>query len=39
MGTTVVIATHNDGLVNRFTHRQLRIDGGSVRVIDPRGGR
>ena len=32
MGTTVVIATHNDGLVNRFTHRQLRIDGGSVRV-------
>ncbi len=41
MGTTVVIATHNDGLVNRFSHRQLRIDGGSVRVIDPspRGGR
>jgi cell division transport system ATP-binding protein len=35
MGTTVVIATHNDGLVNRFTHRQLRIDDSRVRVIDP----
>ncbi len=35
MGTTVVIATHNDGLVNRFTHRQLRIDDNKVRVIDP----
>jgi cell division transport system ATP-binding protein len=35
MGTTVVIATHNDGLVNRFTHRQLRIDDGRVRVFDP----
>lgn len=35
MGTTVVIATHNDGLVNRFSHRQLRIDGGTVRVFDP----
>ena len=35
MGTTVVIATHNDGLVSRFTHRQLRIDGGTVRVFDP----
>jgi cell division transport system ATP-binding protein len=35
MGTTVVIATHNDGLVNRFSHRQLRIDSGTVRVFDP----
>ena len=35
MGTTVVIATHNDGLVSRFTHRQLRIDGCTVRVFDP----
>lgn len=35
MGTTVVIATHNDGLVNRFSHRQLRIDAGTVRVFDP----
>lgn len=35
MGTTVVIATHNDGLVNRFSHRQLRIEGGTVRVFDP----
>ena len=35
MGTTVVIATHNDGLVNRFTHRQLRIESATVRVFDP----
>jgi cell division transport system ATP-binding protein len=33
MGTTVVIATHNDALVNRFNHRQLRIVDGSLRVI------
>jgi cell division transport system ATP-binding protein len=37
MGTTVVIATHNEGLVGRFTHRQLRIAGGTVRLVDPNG--
>jgi cell division transport system ATP-binding protein len=35
MGTTVVIATHNEGLVGRFSHRQLRIAGGTVRLVDP----
>ena len=35
MGTTVVIATHNEGLVGRFTHRQLRIASGTVRLVDP----
>jgi cell division transport system ATP-binding protein len=36
LGTTVVIATHNDTLVSRFSHRQLRIEEGSIRVFDPR---
>ncbi|HVI87886.1 MAG TPA: cell division ATP-binding protein FtsE [Dongiaceae bacterium] len=35
MGTTVVVATHNDHLVNRFNHRQLRIEHGTVRAFDP----
>ena len=35
MGTTVVIATHNEGLVGRFTHRQLRIAQGTVKLVDP----
>jgi len=35
MGTTVVIATHNDHLVSRFSHRQLRIEQGTVRAFDP----
>jgi cell division transport system ATP-binding protein len=35
MGTTVVIATHNEGLVGRFSHRQLRIADGTVRLTDP----
>jgi cell division transport system ATP-binding protein len=36
MGTTVVIATHNEALVSRFTHRVLRLENGSVRVIASR---
>jgi hypothetical protein len=35
MGTTVVIATHNEGLVGRFSHRQLRIGNGTVRLVVP----
>ena len=35
LGTTVVVATHNDTLVGRFTHRQLRIEHGSIRIFDP----
>ena len=34
-GTTVVIATHNDALVARFPHRQLRIEDGHLRVAEP----
>ena len=34
MGTTVVIATHNEGLVGRFDHRQLRIENGTVRLVE-----
>jgi cell division transport system ATP-binding protein len=35
MGTTVVVATHNEGLVGRFTHRQLRIVGSTLTLTDP----
>jgi cell division transport system ATP-binding protein len=35
MGTTVVIATHNEGLVSRFVHPQLRLEQARVRVFDP----
>jgi cell division transport system ATP-binding protein len=35
LGTTVVVATHNESLVARFHHRQLRIEGHSLRAFDP----
>ncbi len=35
LGTTVVIATHNESLVGRFQHRQLRIENYSLRAFDP----
>ena len=35
LGTTVVVATHNDSLVSRFSHRQLRLEQSSVRIFDP----
>jgi cell division transport system ATP-binding protein len=34
-GTTVVVATHNEGLVARFPHPQLRIGGGTLRAVAP----
>jgi cell division transport system ATP-binding protein len=34
LGTTVVIATHNDSLVARFRHPQLRISGSRILVRD-----
>jgi cell division transport system ATP-binding protein len=37
LGTTVVVATHNESLVARFRHRQLRIESQSLRVVDPAG--
>jgi cell division transport system ATP-binding protein len=36
MGTTVVIATHNERLVGRFQHRQLRVEAGTVKLVGPR---
>jgi cell division transport system ATP-binding protein len=35
LGTTVVIATHNEALVGRFPHRQLRIEDGQLRTVEP----
>jgi cell division transport system ATP-binding protein len=35
LGTTVVVATHNESLVARFHHRQLRIEDHSLRAHDP----
>ncbi|MGH6933654.1 MAG: cell division ATP-binding protein FtsE [Dongiaceae bacterium] len=36
MGTTVVIATHNELLVGRFSHRQIRIEAGGIRLVSTR---
>ena len=33
MGTTVVIATHNERLVSKFQHRQLRVEAATVRLV------
>ncbi|MGO8867623.1 MAG: cell division ATP-binding protein FtsE [Alphaproteobacteria bacterium] len=30
LGTTVVVATHNEGLVNRFDHEILHLEGGEL---------
>ena len=30
MGTSVVIATHNEALVSRFQHRQLHLESGKI---------
>ena len=30
MGTSILIATHNEGLVSRFKHRQLHLEGGKI---------
>ena len=35
IGTTVVIATHNERLVQRFHHAQLRIENRGVRYVAP----
>jgi cell division transport system ATP-binding protein len=33
LGTTVVIATHNESIVNEFGRPVLRIDAGRLRII------
>ena len=35
LGTTVVIATHNEGLVERFAHPRLRIENALLSAVDP----
>jgi cell division transport system ATP-binding protein len=35
LGTTVVIATHNQALVSRFSHRVLKLVEGTVRLESP----
>ncbi len=32
LGTTIVIATHNESLVSRFSHPVLRLSKGEVRM-------
>lgn len=36
MGTTVVIATHNLGLIEKFGHSRLLLDHGQVRLVSPK---
>jgi cell division transport system ATP-binding protein len=36
LGTTVVIATHNERVVSKFNHRQLRVEDGKVRLVAAR---
>ncbi len=35
LGTTIVIATHNESLVSRFSHPVLSLSGGTVRMRAP----
>ncbi len=35
LGTTVVIATHNEALIRRFEHHRLHLDQGRLHVVPP----
>ncbi len=35
LGTTIVIATHNEALIDRFNHPQLRLEGGVLTALAP----
>jgi cell division transport system ATP-binding protein len=37
IGTTVIVATHNESLVSRFSHPRIRLDGGESLVHVPTG--
>jgi len=37
LGTTVVVATHNESLAARFRHRELRIEDHGLRQVDTEG--
>jgi cell division transport system ATP-binding protein len=36
MGTTVVIATHNQAIMDKFSHRRLVLDKGHLRIEEPK---
>ncbi len=36
MGTTVVIATHNQAIMNKFGHRRLVLEKGNLRIEEPK---
>ena len=36
-GTTIVVATHNESLIARFTHTRLHLENGELTVLAPRG--
>ncbi|MBI1206066.1 MAG: cell division ATP-binding protein FtsE [Azospirillum sp.] len=38
LGTTMIIATHNEGLVEQFRHPRLHLENGTLTVIPPAGG-
>ncbi len=38
LGTTVLIATHNEGLVRKFPFERLHLEGGQVSVLPPLAG-
>ncbi len=35
LGTTVIIATHNQAIIRRFEHQVLHLDGGELRALGP----
>ncbi|MBK1665547.1 cell division ATP-binding protein FtsE [Rhodospirillum rubrum] len=35
LGTTVLIATHSEGLIQRFRFPRLHLDGGGLAIVDP----
>jgi cell division transport system ATP-binding protein len=36
MGTTVLIATHNQAIMDKFTHKRLILDKGHLRIEEPK---
>lgn len=34
MGTTIVIATHNEAMIERFAHKKLELESGTLKVIE-----
>jgi cell division transport system ATP-binding protein len=36
MGTTIVIATHNEAMIQRFAHTKLELADGGLKVVEPK---